>query len=549
MVNDGMTAGYDIVVELDKGFLDRLIAAAFYTAGPMRFYGTMDLPEVFSEDLEIGAISSAVSAAVSGSTEVEYDIRVNKPPQVYAFKDNIIQIVTNLDVSLTALGGVEVDLDSTVFADVNINFESNEVIIYPKDVEIGNVSINEEHIFSRNLINQFVKITGEIIKVNLLEKYEKIRLPVTSFSTHLPASPDLLAMPASKDEAAVTIGDPQESEKGFNLAIEDLKTLNKKEIAVCMNLMGYTGGDITKISDFSGGNDIGIGISEEGMRRVFKFWWENTTYPKYQEINGTYSVPLDLTGTLTDMAELGTDLFTLGFLEGKWDVQDISFNYRAEVSINEMPDFNLLGDNKIAFTFKGMRLSAHADLIYRIISEVAVDTSDWIPDWATPWKDVTISKGAYFKNINLFDGEIGIDVKKAEGKVYLDDRNRFMAKIEDLDIDFDLPWDLPEAVLNWIVEFTGKILAAELPAFPLSSALIAKDVLDLKLNLETDINKLVINDVEAVVGADLEIKESERAGFNSIFVANIDPNSLEVHRISSEYARRILEVMKLVIMS
>ena len=548
MVNDSMTAGYDIIVELDKRFLDKLIAAAFYTTGPMRFYGTIDLPEVFSEDLEIGAISSAVSAAVSGTTEVEYDIHVNNPPRVYAFKDNIIQIMINLDVSLIALGGIDVDLDSTVFADLEMNFESNEVVVYPKDAEIGNVSINEEHIFSRNLINQFIMIVGEIVKENLLEKYEKIRIPVTHFSTPLPVSPDLPALPAGKDEAAVTIGDPQESEKGFNLAVENLKTLNKKEIAVCMNLMGYTGGDITKISDFSSGNDIGIGISEEGMRRVFRFWWENTTYPKYQEINGTYSVPLDLINTLADMAELGAELFTLGFVKGKWDVQEISFNYNAKVSLNEMPDFNLEGDNKIAFTFKGMRLSAHADLIFRIISEVAVDTSDWIPDWATPWKDgVTID--TYFKNIDLFDGEIGIDVKKAEGKVYLDDRNRFMAKIEDLDIDFDLPWDLPEAVLNWIVEFTGKILAAELPAFPLSSALIAKDVPDLKLTLETDINKLVINDAEAVVGADLEIKESERAGFNSIFVANIDPNSLEVHRISSEYARRILEVMKLVIMS
>ena len=548
MVNDGMTAGYDIVVELDKEFLNRLIAAAFYTTGPMRFYGTMDLPEVFSEDLEIGAISSAVSAAVSGSTEVEYDIHINKPPQVYAFKDNVIQIVTNLDVSLTALGGVEVDLDSTVFADLEINFGGNEVLLCPKDAEIGNVSINEEHIFSRNLINQFVKITGEIIKENLLEKYEKIRIPVTSFSTHLPASPDLLAMPAGKDEAAVTIGEPEEIGKGFNLAVEDLKTLSREEIAVCMNLMGYAGGDITKVSDFSSGHDISIGISEEGMRRVFRFWWENTTYPKYQEINGTYSVPLDFINTLADMAELGSELFTLGFVKGKWDVQEISLDYSAEVSINEMPDFNLLGDNKIDFTFKGIRLSAHADLIYRIISEVAVDTSNWIPDWATPWKDgVTID--TYFKNIDLFDGEIGIDVKKAEGKVYLDDRNRLMAKIEDLDIDFDLGWDLPEVVLNWIVEFTSQILVAELPAFPLSSTLIAKDVPDLKLTLETDIKKLVINDVEAVAGADLEIKEVTRTVSNPIVVTNIDPNSLDVHRISSEYIERILEVIKLVIMS
>ncbi|MGB9979755.1 hypothetical protein [Methanobacterium sp.] len=548
MVNDGMTAGYDIVIELNKGFLDRLIAAAFYTIGSMRFYGTMDLPEVFSEDLEIGAISSAVSAAVSGTTEVEYDVRVNKPPRVYAFKDNLIQIVTNLDISLTVLGDTEVDLDSTVFADVEINFESNEIVVYPKDAEIGSVSINEEHIFSRNLINQFVKITGEIIKEKLLEKYEKIRIPVTSFSTPVPVSHDLLAMPEGKNEAAVTIGDPEKDEKGFNLAVEGLKTLNENEIAVCMNLMGHAGGDITKVSDFSGGHDIGIGISEDGMCRVFKFWWENTTYPKYEEINGTYSVPLDLTGTLTDMVELGAELFTLGFLEGKWDVQDISFNYRAEVSINEMPDFNLKGDNKIAFTFKGMRLSAHADLIFAIASEVVLDTSDWVPDWATPWKDdVTID--TYFKNIGLFDDEIGINVKKAEGKIYLDDRNRLMAKIEDLDIDFDLGWDLPEVVLNWIVEFTGKILAAELPAFPLSSALIAKDVPDLKLNLETDINKLVINDVEAVFGADFKIKETERVISNPKFVANIDPNSLEVHRISSEYAQRVLEVIKLVIMS
>lgn len=50
----------------------------------------------------------------------------------------------------------------------------------------------------------------------------------------MPASPDLLAMPAGKDEAAVTIGEPEEIGKGFNLAVEDLKTLSREEI-----LKGY----------------------------------------------------------------------------------------------------------------------------------------------------------------------------------------------------------------------------------------------------------------------------------------------------------------------
>ena len=540
-----MTAGYDIVVELDRGFLDRLIAAVFYTTGPMRFYGTMDLPEVFSEDLEIGAISSAVSAAVSGTTEVEYDIHVNKPPRVYAFKDNVIQIIINLDVSLTALGGMDVDLDATVFAEVKMNFEGNEVLVHTKDAKIGSVSINDEHEPSRGMINQFIRIVGEIIKENLLEKYETIRLPAAYFSTPLPASP---ALPAGKNEAAVTIGDLQERVEGFNAAVENLKTLNEKEIAVCMNLMGHTGGDITKVSDFSGGNDVAVGISEEGMRRTFKFWWENTTYPKYQKIDGTYSVPLDLINALADMAGLGAELFTLGFVKGRCNVQEISFNYSAEVSINETPDFNLEEDNKISFTFKCIRLSAHADLIFKIVSELVVDTSGWILDLVNPLKD-GVAVETYFKNMDLFNCEIGIDVKKAEGKIYLDDGNRIMAKIEDLDIDFDLGWDLPEAVLNWIVEVTCKILTAELPAFPLSSALIAKEIPDLKLNFETDINKLVINDVEAVFGADIKIEETSRAGSNPKFVANLDPNLLEVNRISREYAQRILEMIKTVIMS
>ncbi len=513
MVNDGMTAGYDIVVELDNGFFNRLIADAFHKRRFMRFYGTIDLPEVFSEELEIGAITAAISAAVSGTTEIEYDIRINKPPKVNVSKDNMIRIAIDLDVTLIVLGGTDVDLDSTVFADAKINFDSNEMSVYLEDAKIDRVSINDEHKLPRNITSQFSRIIVEIIKKEL-EEYEKIRLPITPFSTHLSASSDLPAIPVDKDEVDITIGDPEESEKGFNLAVENIKTLSGEEIAVCMNLMGYTGGDVTKISDFKDRYDIGIGISEEGMRRAFKFWWENTTYPKYEEIKGIYSVPLDFIYTLADMAGLGAELFTFGFVKGKWDVQEIRFNYDAKVSINEMPDFNLLGDNKIAFAFKGIRLSAYADLIFAVVSEVAVDTSGWIPDWAAPWKDVTISKEAYFKNINLFDSEIGIDVKKAEGKVYLDDRNRFMAKIEDLEIDFDLPWDLPEAVLNWIVEFTSKILIAELPAFPLSSALIAQDIPDLELTLETDIKKLVINDVEAVIGADLKIKEMARTVSN-----------------------------------
>ena len=507
MVNDNITAGYDIVVELDNEFLNRLIAEAFHKRRFMRFYGTMDLPEVFSGEPEIGAISSAISAAVSGTTEVEYDIRVNKPPVVHVFKDNVIQVAVDLDVSLIVMGGIDVDLDSTVFAGANINFDTNQMSVYLEDAKIDRVSINEGHKLPRSLIGQFNIIIEEIIKRDLLAEYEKVKLPITPFSTHLPDSSDLLAMPSDKDEAALTIGDPEKSENGFNLAIENLKTLNEQEIAVCMNLMGHAGGDVTKVSDFSGGNDIGIGISEEGMRRVFKFWWENTTYPKYQEINGTYSVPLDLINTLADMTELGTELLTLGSLKGRCDVQEIRFNYSAEASINEMPDFNLLGDNKIAFTFKGIRLSAHADLIFKIVSELAVDTSGWILDLANPWKEgVTIET---YLDMDLFDGEIGIDVKKAEGKVYLDDKNRLMAKIEDLDIDFDLEWDLPEIVLNWIVEFTGEILVDKLPAFPLSSALIIKNIPDLNLTLETDIKKLVINDVEAVIGADLKVKEME----------------------------------------
>lgn len=535
MVDNVMTAGYDIVAEMKDGFFDRLLAAAFYTTRYMRFQGTMDLSDI-AEKPEISAMSEF--------TKVNYDVRVKEPPTVDTFKDNVVRIIINLDVSLTILGGIWVDLDSAVFADTKITLDHEGIFLDLKNAEVDIVSINDKHKLPKKVINQFNEIIGEVIKKKLLEKYEKIKLPITPYSDKLSSS-ELPYMPVGKNEVVISIGDPEEDDNGFKLAVNNFKTLNENEIALCMNLMGYDGGDITKISDFSDGLDVCIGLSEGGMRRVFQFWWENTTLPKYKTINGTYSVPLGLLNTLVDIAEFGEELVTLGFAKDKWDIEEIRFNYSATVSINEMPDFDLKGDNKVDFTFKSIRLNAGATLIFRIVSELVVDTSGWFPDWATPWEDdVTISKQTFLKNIDLFNADVGIDVNKAEGKVYLDDRNRLMAKIEDLDINFDLQWDLPEVVLNWIVDFTCKILVDKLPAFPLSSALIAKEIPDLKLTLETDIDKLVINDVEAVIGANLKIKEMARKVFVPKFIANRNPNSLEVHRASCEYIERILEINK-----
>jgi hypothetical protein len=141
--------------------------------------------------------------------------------------------------------------------------------------------------------------------------------------------------------------------------------------------------------------------------------------------------------------------------------------------------------------------------------------------------------------VKLFDLRINglnIDLESANARVYLDSSNQLTAEITDLDVTFPLPWDIPEFLLDYVVDWVVDQVVDNLPPLVLFPAIIETTIPDTSITVEASVNKLVVDEPEALVAADIE---TSSIGSYAPYWANTNPESLEVHKRDCEWAHRI----------
>jgi hypothetical protein len=397
-----------------------------------------------------------------------------------------------------------------------------------KKARIDEIKIDDKYGLSAEALKYVNQAIAAAISSGILDPMEKITIQPVIYSLDLPYMP-----PGPANQLTIGLG--------------NVKILTPRVLATAINFLGYTGGNITQVTDFSDGLDIAVGVSEAAMHRIFDFWWDRTTHPKMVTETGSWDIPVldDLLDAVADFFDIATRLASLGFLETDYAVLRSWIEYGATVKFGK-PSFNLLNGNRLELTSCPLNIHAWAIPKLKVQAKVEIDTSGAIPDWMTPWSDdVTIASKVTTITIWNFSVDLNVDIDRAEAEVYLDDQNRLMAKVRDVDITIHLPWSLPEDVLNYIIDWIEGLIKDKIPPIPLTPALFTETVPGTTLTLQVDVDKLVTNEDEAIVGASAKFMEIP---LNIIpvpkFIANRDPLTREVHRANCQWVDTIFEKNK-----
>ena len=228
---------------------------------------------------------------------------------------------------------------------------------------VGEVEINDQYDLPRDNLNTFNEVIAAAVSSDILDEVETIDVAPILYSLDLPDMP-----PGPSNQLTIGLG--------------NIKILNQNVLAACVNFLGYNGGNIAQVMDFSGGLDYCGGFSEAAMHRIFDFWWARTTHPKSGSASGRYEVEAveDFLDTLADVGiDLVARIASAGFLKSDVEVDKAWIDYSASVSFGK-PSFDLKNGNKIEVPNCPLVINASAKLKIKITVKVEGDTSSIIPD-------------------------------------------------------------------------------------------------------------------------------------------------------------------------
>ncbi|MDD2665416.1 MAG: hypothetical protein PHD13_01350 [Methanocellales archaeon] len=491
------TGGYDLVLETNERFVNKLLLAAYCMGKfPKSKSGSYTLP-----------IPNVPASLVEFIT-VDYDLEFKVPTIDFISKD-ATKILLSAETYLTVLGGIELKLDVLFSIETSVTYDqTTRQLSIDFDHPNVDIEINDAR-FPQNVLDKLNEILSIAIDEYLTEDVSTISISPVLYA---------LSLPHTSNELTIGLG--------------NIKTTNDIA-AVSFNFLGYNGGSIHDVADFTGGSDFSAGISESAMHQVFDFWWKHTTYPK--SIAKAESQSLDTSEydfwfdwILTTIAVLFPGLGTIisAVASQMIDIDELRVEYGGKINFGK-PELDLLNGNKIRVSGK-----VRADISVGLFVKIVIN--------------YLFGSDTYNKNIGSFSVRNMSINYSALGTVYLDNQNRLMADIEDMDISLGVmewlmgaPAFLIELVLKWLADK----MVDELPPIVLSSSLVSLDIPGTQLSLGIDSAKLEGTDDEAIVNATLRIKGLENY-CSPLYIANRNRACLEVHKRDCAWVGKMLEKHK-----
>jgi hypothetical protein len=489
------TGGYDVVAEVNEILLNRFLKLGHCIGKFPVFTGVYslpiaDVPESLQEFMDIG-----------------YEVSLNEAPTIDFKANGSIVLNVRGQSKFTVLGGIEFELEAefTIGVLPSFNQYTRQFHIEFVDASIDDVELNDTYHLPANVIIKLNEVLAIAMEEYLTYDITTIELSPVLYSLELPYMP-----PGDANKLSIGMG--------------NVKVLNNNVMAAAANLLGYTGGLIGGVHDFTDGNHVGVGVNENAMHRVYDFWWQRTTHPKSvtQTASKDFDMP-DIVDWVDELVDWVAAVLTLGIVDVDIDIDRVWADFGATVRFGKF-NFDMKPGNKIM-----LNGSISADIWLKAYVQITETTELF---WGLVDVDETTS------TIKLFDLRINglnIDLESAEAHVYLDSSNQLTADITDLDITFPLPWDIPEFLLDYVVDWVVDQVVDNLPPLVLFPAIIEETIPDTTITVEATVNKLFVDESEALVAANIE---TSGIGSYAPYVANNNPESLEVHKRDCEWAHR-----------
>ncbi|KQC04285.1 MAG: hypothetical protein APR53_00075 [Methanoculleus sp. SDB] len=488
------TGGYDVVMELHEDLINTFLKVAYCLGKFPVFEGvyTLPVPDV-PPDLE-------------DFMEIGYRVSLAREPSFEVTDAGELQITVRGETIFTVLGAITFDLEAQfrIAAIPRFDPATRQFRVECTMAAIEDVELDNRYHLPASVLEKLNQILAIGMEAFLTEEVTTIELSPVIFSADLPFMPagEAYKLPISLGATRVF---PPSVTSG------------------AVNLLGYTGGSAASVTDFTRGNHIGIGVNEAAMHRVYDFWWANTTHPKTVTVMGSYDYdPPDFVDFIDSLLDWGTAVLTLGLVDTDVDLDRIWIDAGAAIGFSKFT-FDLLPGNTVRLS-GSVTLDIWAEVYMQITTTTELFWGLWEVDQTT-------------STVKLFDLEangITVVIDNAEGVVTLDPSRRLMVDLTALDIDIPLSWDVPEFILDYIVDWAINSIVTEMPPIVLFPAMIEQTLPGTSVSVSVAGETLEINETEALVSLNIS---TSGADTYAPYIAN--ENTGEVHVRECEWAHRI----------
>jgi hypothetical protein len=484
------TGGYDVVVQINEDLINRFLEL---------FYCLQLFPTIKKDfNLPIPNLTNNLKPYAVVGVEVSVD----EPPTIDFKSDGNVVFNLRGQAKFKVLKDVTFDIEAEFTAKLKPKFDQTTQTLTVKLVEakIDDVELDNSYHLQSNVINAL----NDIIKI-VIQDY------ITTQMTTFPLSPELFSvdLPDTPHEDRLTVG------------LGNIKMLGSSVMATAVNLLGYTGGNVGAITDFTGGHDIAVGVNEQAMHRVYDHWWQHTNWNKTIDITGSYVFdPPDFVDFLDDLADCIVDALTLFIVDYDVDIQKVWAEYGATLRFSKF-SFDLKPNNKVQVGDGSINADIWAKL--KVTSRQHVDVLG-----VTVWEDTSTTT-----LIDIGPTNITVNIETAEASVQIDSNHMLTVDPETLNITIPLEWDVFEFLLDAVVDWATKQIVDGMPPIVLFPTMLSQKIPNTDATLTLSVEDLTINGTEALVAADISVSHISTY---APYIGN--SNSMEVHKRTCEYGKK-----------
>ena len=440
------TNNYDMLVQIDEKLINKALAMVYYT-GIIKFEGVYNLVDEIPDEL-------------AGFTTFKYSLKLNSEPFVDLRGVDEVYIRISGALNLIVLTGIPINLDIelSVKAEARFDLGAQKLEFLIHEVRIISMELNDKIQMHRN----FIAKLNQIFSI-LLNDYFKNEFKVFNFEFALHS----LTLPMM----------PADASSKLPVSRVDVKIIDSKTLAVGINF--FSNNPSASLSgQFTNGKELFFGIRKTTLLEIFNFWWERTTFNKKKEFDGETGIGFDT--TLEKGVDLATRVLTLGFIESDTNYENILLNYGGVVEITHKPEFEFINQNVIKLSKLVLKADLFAKINADVFKDISLDTSSFIPDKVTPWKDdVKLKNISKRKQLLSIKNSFELVITDAEGILRFNDENNLIIKITKADFSLDFKHKssrFSKRMWEKLMTFIKDRVIEKIPEIVLSPSLILSKV-------------------------------------------------------------------------
>jgi len=418
--------------------------------------------------------------------EVKYKFTLQKSPVVDAIDSCELKVLVKFLCELK--WGFQFttifDIEAELIADPIYNQKQKTIDLNIRDINLLYAQLKDSVKIPHFIVERANLSIEDIIKKETWKHYEKIPLiPVVS-SLDLPEIPQG-KYPLSLNFTGINVVNDSVILVGFNL--DERESENKLN------------------TDFTKKAEIALSITEPAINHILSHWWKYTNHPKKENISGSVEVKhIDFfVNHLSNISfELGSKLMSLGFLESDFNIDRAWIEYdgimtfvNPAISLHQ-DSFNVMG--KVDIILNG---SLKMDVKF----ESRFDTSSFIPDRFTPWKDDRTlgTKKRTLTVQKIVDKRMKIDLSKTKAMIKVSENGSLSIEISEFDIGLDIDWNLPKLLKKRFETELEKTVLNNYPSLPISSDLLKQKIQGTELYYVLNLTEIEMTEDNLVMRTNL----------------------------------------------